>query len=65
MDGMTKVSFSPAMERLARGVDCPRCQAWTDTECRTPSGEVTQVHTARVDKAVRLYRRNQNEVTSQ
>lgn len=45
------------LDRLAHGVDCPRCGAWTDTPCTTRrrAGNVTDPHTARIDRAVRLW----------
>ncbi len=47
----------PRLDRLARGVDCPRCGAWVDTPCVTRRGgrTPTNPHSARIDKAVRLY----------
>lgn len=48
-------SNSAQMNRLALGSNCHRCGASVDEECRTPSGRVTNPHTARVDRAVAQY----------
>lgn len=46
------------LERLALGVDCHRCGAWTDTPCTTPAGKHTTPHTRRIDRAVKFFQKN-------
>lgn len=45
------------LDALATGYDCPRCGAYADTTCKTGTGRETVPHTARIDRAVRLYKR--------
>lgn len=48
------------LDRLAHGVDCPRCGAWSDTPCKTRrAGTETKPHIERIDKAVRLHQKAQ------
>lgn len=47
-----KNDSSEALNRLAQGVNCPQCGAWTDTQCKTAS---SKPHLRRVDKAVALH----------
>lgn len=48
----TMTSRNQYLDIHARGYDCPRCGAWADTPCTTPSGKETQPHSARIDRAV-------------
>lgn len=51
----TTVLRSRSLDILARGSTCPRCAAWVDEPCRTPSGKETLPHGARIDRACAQY----------
>lgn len=38
---------NPYASIVARGYNCPRCKAWADEPCVTPSGKATSEHKAR------------------
>ena len=46
---------SRSLDIIARGSSCPRCGAWADESCRTPSGKETLPHSARIDRACAQY----------
>ena len=56
---MTKTEpRDPRLDRLATGSNCPRCHVFTDEPCKTPNGQTTDPHAARIDRAVRQFRRH-------